>query len=107
MAKLLCLSTVSDFYAQFYGSGSLWVDHFLMHELTQVIRQRDDSAFSELMCHVRTDSCTPDYFGILKSCEVAVDAPDYPTQVLHVYRLNADVDARNSHMLNNLAPESD
>ena len=97
---------MSDCYAQFYGSGSLWVDHFLMHELTQVIRQRDNSAFSELLCRVRTDSCTPDDFGILKSCEIAVDAPDYPSQVLHVYRLNADVDARNSHMLNNLAPES-
>ena len=43
-------STVSDCYAQLYGSGSLWVDHFLMHELTQVMRQRDDHAFSELLC---------------------------------------------------------
>jgi len=37
---------------------------------------------------------------------MAVDAEDYPTLVLHVYRLNADVDTRNSHMLNSLAPES-
>ena len=38
-------STVNDCYAQLYGSGSLWVDHFLMLELTEVIRQRGDSAF--------------------------------------------------------------
>ena len=31
---------------------------------------------------------------------------DYPTQALHVYRLNADVDTRNTLMLNNLAPQS-
>ena len=42
-------STVSDCYAQLYGSGSLWVDHFLMLELTEVMRQRGDIAFSELL----------------------------------------------------------
>ena len=99
-------STVNDCYAQLYGSGSLWVDHFLMHELTQIMRQRGDSAFSELLCHVRTDSCTSDDIRVLKSREMAADAEDYPTHALHVYRLNADVDTRNSHMLNSLAPES-
>ena len=99
-------STVGDCYAQLYGSGSLWVDHFIMHELTQVMRQRDDLAFSELLCRVRTNSCTSDDTKILKSRETAADAPDYPTHALHVYRLNADVDDRNSHMLNSLAPQS-
>ena len=33
-------STVSDCY----GSGSLWVDHFVMLELTEVMRQRGDIA---------------------------------------------------------------
>ena len=47
-------STVSDCYARLYGSGSLWVDHFLMLELTEVMRQRGDIAFSELLCRVRT-----------------------------------------------------
>ena len=37
--------TVSDCYAQLYGSGSLWVDHFLVLELTEIMRQRGDSAF--------------------------------------------------------------
>ena len=51
-------STVRDCYAQLYGSGSLWLDNFLMIELTEVMRQRGDSAFSELLCRVRTNSCT-------------------------------------------------
>ena len=98
-------STVSDCYAQLYGSGSLWVDHFLMHELTKVMRQRDDLAFSELLCCVRRNSCTADDIRTLKSCEIA-DTANYPTQALHVYRLNADVDTRNTDMLNSLAPNS-
>ena len=99
-------STVSDCYARLYGSGSLWVDHFLMLELTEVMRQRGDIAFSELLCRVRTNSCTSDDIRTLKSREIAADVADYPIQALHVYRLNADVDTRNTLMLNNLASQS-
>ena len=99
-------STVSDCYAQLYGSGSLWVDHFIMLELTEIMRQRSDRAFSELLCRVRTNSCTSDDVKILKLREIAADTANYPTQALHVYRLNADVDKRNIHMLNSLAPGS-
>ena len=99
-------NTVSDCYAQLCGSGLLWVDHFMMHELTQVMRQRGDQAFSELLCRVRTNTCTADDVKILKSREIAADSENYPTQALHVYRLNADVDQRNTDMLNSIAPQS-
>ena len=99
-------STVSDCYAQLYGSGSLWVDNFEMIELTEVMRQRGDRAFSELLCRVRTNSCTSEDIKTLKSREIAADAVNYPNQALHVYRLNADVDSRNALMLDNLAPQS-
>ena len=97
-------STVSDCYAQLCGSGSLGVDHFLMHELTKVMRQRDYLAFSELLCRVRTNTCTADDIRTPKSREIAADTVNYPTQALHVYRLNADVDTRNTDMLDSLAP---
>jgi hypothetical protein len=77
-----------------------------MLELTEVMRQRGDRAFSELLCRVRTNSCTSDDIRTLKSREIVADAANYPTQALHVYRLNADVDAQNTLMLNNLAPQS-
>ena len=93
-------STVSDSCAQLYGSGSLWVDEFQMIELT------GDSAFSELQCRVRTNSCTSDDIDTLKSREISCDAVNYPTQALRVYRLNVDVDSRNALMLDNLAPQS-
>ena len=40
-----------------------------------------DSAFAELLCRVRTATCTPgdiDNNIILKSREITVDMPDYP-----------------------------
>ena len=65
-SKLSRLMLVNS-YAQLYGSGSLWVDKFQMIELTEVMRQRGDSPFSELLCRVRTNSCTSDDIYTLKS----------------------------------------
>ena len=100
----LLFSTVSDSYAQLYGSGSLWVDEFQMIELTEIMRQRGDRAFSEMLCRVRTATYTPEDIDMLKSREIAANTPSYPSTALHVYRLNADVDIRNALMLNNLGP---
>ena len=100
-------STVSDSYANLYRSGSLWIDEFRMIELDEIMRQRSDSAFCELLCRVRTANCTNDDLFILKSREIAPDSPNYANHALHVYRLNVDVDTCNSHILNTLAPESE
>ena len=42
----------------------------------------------------------------LKSRCIAAGEVNYPTQALHVYRLNSDVDSRNALMLDNLAPDN-
>ena len=78
-----------------------------MIELDQIMRQRGDGKFSKLSCRVRTNECTSEDIDILKSRQVALESPNYPSHVLHVYRLNVDVDARNKLMLNNLASESE
>ena len=92
---------MSDCYAQLYGSGSFCVDHFLMLELPEVMRQRGDLASSELLYRVRTNSCTSDDVRTLKSHEIAADAVAYPGHALLV-------DTRSTHinMLNKLAPQS-
>ena len=98
--------TVSDSYAQLYRSGSLWIDEFQMMELDEIMRQRGDTPFCELLCRVRTADHTEDDLATLRSRELTPNLPNYPNQALHVYRLNVDVDERNSLMLNALAPEN-
>ena len=100
-------SAVNDSYAQLYGSGSLWIDEFQMIELTEIMRQRGDLTFAEMLCRVRTGTYTPEDIDMLKSREITADIPDYPNDALHVYRLNIDVDSRNTVMLNRLAPQCD
>ena len=105
VAQAPLFSTVSDSYAQLYRSGSLWVDEFQLIELDEIMRQRGDSTFAELLCRVRTNDCTREDLDILKSRVITADMPNYPTHVLHVYRLNEYANDRNKLMLNSLAPE--
>ena len=91
----MLFSTVSESYAQLYKSGSLWQDEFEMLELDEIMRQRGDSNFAELLCRVRTASCTDTDLAVLQSRVVTADSPGCPTEVLHVYRLNADVESIN------------
>ena len=77
-----------------------------MIELDQVMRQRDNR-FSELLCRVKTNNCTAKDLDILRSREITPNCPNYLAHVLHVYKLNVDVDARNSTMLNTSASESE
>ena len=105
VAQAPLFSTVGDSYAQLYRSGSLWVDEFQLVELDEIMRQRGDSTFAELLCRVRTNDCTPKDLDILKSRIITADSPNYPTHVLHVYRLNDYANDRNRLMLNTLAPQ--
>ena len=78
-----------------------------MIELDEIMRQRGDCAFCEVLCRVGTADCTNDDLSVLNSREIVHDSPNYPNPALHVYRLNVDVDTRNNFMLNALALENE
>lgn len=107
IAQPALFDMMNDCYARLYGSGSLWVDEFKMIELDEVMRQRGDTQFIELLCRMRTAQCTSEDFDVLKTRIVKPDSPNYPNEALHVYRLNKDVDYRNDLMLNRLASKDD
>ena len=96
---------VTDSYARFYGSGSLRQEEFEMLEFSEVMRQKGDDSFVELLGRVRIAECTPNDIDILKSRVISNDSDSYPVRAIHVYRLNVNVDKRNCAMLNVLAPE--
>ena len=75
-----------------------------MMELDQVMRQRGDKEFAELLCRVRKATPTKEDIEVLQSRTVADDDPNCPHDSLHVYRLNKDVDEQNILKLNELAP---
>ena len=83
----------SDDYARLHGS--IWKETFILFELTESMRQKDDQAFAELLKRVRTAECTEDDLSLLQSREVTTNSEDYPSQALHVFKTNEDVDYHN------------
>ena len=96
---------VSDPMARLHGSGSIWKDEFHLFELDEIMRQKDDTSFAELLCRVRTGDCTDEDIDILKSREIDVKDPNYPENVLHVFAYNNAVANHNKKKLNMIASE--
>ena len=70
-------------YAWLHKFDSLWIDEFKMIELDEIMRQRDDSQFAQLLCRVRTASCTDEDIKVLESRIITDDHPGYPLDALH------------------------
>ena len=98
---------VSDAYARLHSSGSLWIDEFSLLQLDEIMRQRDDASFAELLCRVRKSQCTHEDVDTLRARVVKECTPNYPQDALHVYHLNKDVDQKNIAKLYQLAPASE
>ena len=92
----------NDSYAQL--ADPLWYE-FKLAELTQVMRQKDDTKFAELLNRVRTATCSKQDIATLKSREIQPASLNYPHNSLHVYSLNKLVDKHNQKMLKKITAE--
>ena len=66
-----------------------------MVELTQIMRQKDDLAFTQLLNRVRTASHTDDDIRCIQSRTITPDDENYPSDALHIFAENAPVDEYN------------
>ncbi|CAI5657796.1 unnamed protein product [Oreochromis niloticus] len=82
----------------------LWQEHFQMITLTEIMRQKDDVAFAEMLNRIRIKEKTDE----LSQCDrdllsQAVTAPEEcPTEVLHIYATNKNVESHNTDTLKKL-----
>ncbi|CAI5689228.1 unnamed protein product [Oreochromis niloticus] len=82
----------------------LWQEHFQMITLTEIMRQKDDVAFGEMLNRIRVKEKTDE----LSQCDrdllsQAVTAPEEcPTEVLHIYATNKNVESHNTDTLKKL-----
>ena len=94
---------VGDAMARLHGSGSIWKDEFCLAELDEIMRQKNDQSFAELLCRVRTGQSTDEDIETLKSREIDVNDPNYPGDILHVFAYNLAVNSHNKKKLNMIA----
>ena len=72
---------------------------FKMIELTEIMRQKSDKAFTELLNRIRTVSHTEDDIKVIQSRCFAPSNPDYPSGALHIWAENAPVNEHNERKL--------
>ncbi len=66
-----------------------------MIELTEIMRQKYDKAFTELLNRIRTGSHTEDNVKLIQSRCIAPSDPHYPSDALHIWAENAPVNEHN------------
>lgn len=70
-----------------------------MIELTKNTCQREDQAFAQVLANVRMAICSEDDIALLKSGDISKSDIPYPTESLHVFKTNKDLDEHNSSHL--------
>ena len=77
---------------------------FEIIELTEIMRQKDDKPFTELLNRIRTALHTEDDLKIIQSRSLgnSINNTNYPTQALHIFAENAPVDQHNNEHLEQL-----
>ncbi|XP_028414140.1 uncharacterized protein LOC114537203 [Dendronephthya gigantea] len=76
---------------------------FQMIELVEIMRQRNDKAFIELLNRIRTANQTEDDIKVIQSRSVSPDDPNYPSHALHIWAENSPVNKHNNEKLEQLA----
>ncbi|KAJ8049971.1 ATP-dependent DNA helicase pfh1 [Holothuria leucospilota] len=86
---------------QGYGplTQNLWKQFFTVHELTQIMRQKDDKEFAELLNRLRKGQHTETDIATLRSCAIH-NQTEVPPYVPRLYPTNALVNQYNEAAFN-------
>ncbi|KAJ8025627.1 ATP-dependent DNA helicase PIF1 [Holothuria leucospilota] len=81
-----------------YGplATNLWKSLFTAFELTEIMRQKDDQKFAQLLNRLREGKQTQEDLNLLKTREVPPES--IPSHATHLFQTNAKVNAHNEKM---------
>ena len=74
---------------------NLWNAYFDMYELTQIMRQKDDQKYAELLNRLREGNQTQADVDELTKRIIPATDPVYPHEAPHIFRTNAEVNVYN------------
>ena len=88
-----------------YGAlaTNLWKDNVVMYELTEIMRQKDDKEYAELLNDLR-ELKENKMQKVIEKLETRIikeknpEHPDYPLDKPHAYATNLEVNTFNSHV---------
>lgn len=78
---------------------NLWKENFSLFELDEVMRQKDDLAFAQLLNRLRHNQMTNEDIDVIEKCNIAENSPNYPHNAPHLFTMNIKVDEYNSKLI--------
>lgn len=82
---------------------NLWQEHFYMHELTEIMRQKDDLRFAEMLNRLRENNMTDEDKELISQRFIRQDSQVYPKEAPHLFIENKFVDCYNNSLIENLS----
>ncbi|XP_061186975.1 uncharacterized protein LOC133195120 [Saccostrea echinata] len=82
---------------------NLWHEHFHMHELTEIMRQKDDLRFAEMLNRLRENKMTDEDKELIYQHIIRQDMQVYPKEAPHLFIENKFVDCFNNNLIENLS----
>ena len=93
-------STSSNVYSAL--ASNLWQDNFTMYELNQIMRQRDDKHFAEILNRLREGKHSDEDLNVIKTRLVSLHANAQPSLgETHLFTTNKAVDQHNKTVYEN------
>ena len=84
---------------------NLWKELFTMYELVDIMRQKDDLAFAQLLNRLRVNEMTEEDKQKLQTRVFDRDTGDYPKDAVHLFARNVYVKKHNDNILSQLPGE--
>ena len=83
-----------------YGdlATNIWNEYFTLFELTEIMRQKDDKEFAELLNRLREGNHTQNDIEVLKEriLKIRTGQENYPINITHLFSTNAQVNNHNN-----------
>ena len=99
---LICLDLVAGASSL---ARNLWKELFTMYELVDIMRQKDDLAFAQLLNRLRLNEMTEEDKQVLQTRVFDRDTGDYPKDAVHLFARNSFVKKHNDNILSQLPGE--
>lgn len=84
---------------------NLWKENFTLFDLDEVMRQKDDLEFAQLLNRLRHNEMTSEDLDIIHRRIIAENSPNYPHNAPHLFTMNAKVDEYNNKLIEQLPGE--
>ena len=87
---------------------NLWQQYFQMFELSEVMRQREDKDFAEILDRIREEKHTEADIAVLKKIilNLSPQHSDYPINSTHLFSTNMAVDQHNHDIFHNVGSQN-